>query len=451
MKFANNNYSKTIVFSVFGNALEFFDFTICGVFIQQIAASFFPQTNPIAALFGSIFAFSAAFFTRPLGAILFGYIGDKYGRKKVLSTTIILMGIPTFIIGVLPGYSTFGVFAPAILVLCRLLQGLCTGGEYNGAAVYALENMVGKRTGLVSGLISSSCVLGALTATIIGFLINTYLPADWGWRVAFIFGSFAAVFGYFFRKKMAESHEFDLINNKNAVLKNPLKGVFENHKTPFLKAVVAGAFNGALSYTLFSFLSIYLTKFLGFKIANGLFVSIFGMAAFMVSCVVFGFLSDSTGAKKSILYSVVASIFVPFIVFSLLQGKTMAGVILGQIMMGVLVGSFVGPSHSYLQGLFKTEVRYTGIAFGFSLGMALTGGTTMMLMTYVLESTGFLYAPAFILFFYAIVSMIVLSYVEKSKDVSSDHSFMKSGELDLTYRTISSSKPKRRKSSIRWG
>jgi MHS family proline/betaine transporter-like MFS transporter len=411
-----NRTKKIILFSTFGNALEFYDFTISGVFIQQIAMTFFPQTNKTAALFGGIFAFSAGFFTRPLGAWLFGYFGDRLGRHKTLSVTIMLMGVPTFIIGVLPGYESMGLMAPVILVICRMTQGLCTGGEYNGAAVYALESTLGKKSGLISGLISSSCVIGALTATIFSFLINIYLPSSWGWRSAFLLGAFAAIFGFIFRRKMLESPEFKEASLKGHIVKNPLKIILKDYKQAFTKAIFAGAFNGVLSYTLFSFLSLYLTKFLGMKLTHGLMASIFGMFAFMVSCPIFGALCDKWGVKNIVNASVLASLVIPFPVFYLLQSVSMEGVILGQILLGILVGSFVGPSHYYLQGLFKPELRYTGVSLGFSLGMALTGGTTMMVMTGLIEKTTWLYIPPLIIGLYAAISFSVFVFLNGNKN-----------------------------------
>ncbi len=121
--------NKKIVLSSFvGNALEFFDFTLCGVFMMTLSNVFFPATDPNLSILAGIFTFSAAFYTRPIGALLFGYLGDTYGRKKILSVTVFLMGIPTFVIGILPSYESIGLFAPITLIACRLLQGLCTGG-----------------------------------------------------------------------------------------------------------------------------------------------------------------------------------------------------------------------------------------------------------------------------------------------------------------------------------
>jgi MHS family proline/betaine transporter-like MFS transporter len=153
--------TRTVVSSVLGSALEFYDFTLCGVFIPVLSAVFFPKHIENVAFLGGIFAFSAAFWTRPLGAILFGYLGDKYGRKNVLSATIFLMGVPTVVIGLLPGYEQIGMAAPIILLMVRMLQGLCAGGEYNGAAIFSLEHSK-RKPGLTSGLIASSCVLGVV-------------------------------------------------------------------------------------------------------------------------------------------------------------------------------------------------------------------------------------------------------------------------------------------------
>jgi MFS transporter, MHS family, proline/betaine transporter len=190
MSLSHSELKKRILIPcLIGNALEFYDFTLCGVFISILGKNFFPSENEFAALLGGIFAFSAAFWTRPLGAILFGFIGDRFGRKQALSLSVLLMGIPTLIIGCLPTYSTIGLMAPYILLVCRLMQGLCTGGEYNGAAVFALEHMKAK-PGKISGMISASCVVGAVSATLMAYLVTNFLKFDNAWRIPFLMGAF---------------------------------------------------------------------------------------------------------------------------------------------------------------------------------------------------------------------------------------------------------------------
>jgi MHS family proline/betaine transporter-like MFS transporter len=371
-----------------------------------LGKNFFPAGNDFAALLGGIFAFSAAFWTRPLGALLFGHIGDKYGRKKALTWSILLMGIPTLVIGILPSYASIGLAAPCILLGCRLIQGLCAGGEYNGAAVFALEHMKTK-PGMISGLISASCVMGAVSATISAYLVTNFLNFEQAWRIPFYLGACVAVVGFILRKKAMETMEF--------IKRKPIKGlpiveIIKKYPKQYMLAIAAGAFNGVLSYTLFGFLNLYITQYIGVKFATSLFFNIFGMLAFMICCPIFGRISDKITPYRSMLLAAVIAIFSSWIGFVLLQRGTFEEIIIGQIFIGIGVGSFVGPSHIFLQQQFLPEVRYTGVASGFSIGMAITGGTTALIMTYVIKETQLLLAPAMYISGAAVLWILALTF-----------------------------------------
>ncbi len=398
---------KILIPCLIGNALEFYDFTLCGVFMVVLGKNFFPSGDDFAALIGGIFAFSAAFWTRPLGALVFGYIGDKYGRKRALTLSVLLMGIPTLVIGILPTYASIGIVAPCILLGCRLMQGLCTGGEYNGAAVFALEHMKAK-PGMISGLISGSCVVGAVSATLMAYAVTNFLNFEQAWRIPFYLGACIAVVGFVLRKKAMETMEF--------IKRKPIKGmpiveIIKKYPKQYMLVIASGAFNGILSYTLFGFLNLYITQYIDIKFASSLFFNIFGLLAFMICCPIFGRISDKITPYKSMILAAAIAIFSSWIGFVLLQRGTVEEIIIGQIFIGIGVGSFVGPSHIFLQQQFSPEVRYTGVASGFSIGMAITGGTTALTMTYVIKETQFLLAPAMYISVAAVLWILALTFL----------------------------------------
>ena len=402
-----NLRKKILIPCLIGNALEFYDFTLCGVFMVVLGKNFFPSGDDFAALMGGIFAFSAAFWTRPLGALVFGYIGDKYGRKRALTLSVLLMGIPTLVIGILPTYASIGIVAPCILLCCRLMQGLCTGGEYNGAAVFALEHMKAK-PGMISGLISGSCVVGAVSATLMAYAVTNFLNFEQAWRIPFCLGACIAVVGFVLRKKAMETKEF--------IKRKPIKGlpiveIIKKYPKQYMLVIASGAFNGILSYTLFGFLNLYITQYIGIKFASSLFFNIFGLLAFMICCPIFGRISDKITPYKSMILAAAIAIFSSWIGFVLLQRGTVEEIIIGQIFIGIGVGSFVGPSHIFLQQQFSPEVRYTGVASGFSIGMAITGGTTALIMTYVIKETQFLLAPAMYISVAAVLWILALTFL----------------------------------------
>lgn len=398
---------KILTSSIIGNALEFYDFTLCGVFITILAREFFQSTNESNVLWG-FFAFSAAFWTRPLGAFVFGYIGDKYGRKVALTWSVTLMGIPTLIISILPGYQTIGIMAPIVLIICRMLQGLCTGGEYNGAAIFALEHLKTK-PGLISGLVSGSCVIGALSAMFMGFLTTLDWMPEWAWRIPFAVGALISVVGFLIRRHTVESLEF--IQSKQKTKSVPILAVWQEDRSSFFLAIMAGLFNGVVTYTLFSFLSVYITKYVGFTLSQGIFYNIFGILTFMLMCPVFGGFSDIISPLKSLKLAGKLCLLIPIVCFYLFQMNSGFCIIIGQLLLGALVASFVGPSHYFLQTLFPTNNRYTGASLGFTIGMATTGGTTPLLLTYALNTYSNLYIPAIYLTIWGVLWLGALRYI----------------------------------------
>ncbi len=411
-KYKPDKLKNILIPCLIGNALEFYDFTLCGVFIVLLSKYFFPSSSESASLMGGMFAFSAVFWTRPLGALFFGYIGDKFGRKKALGFSILFMGVPTLIIACLPTYATIGIAAPCILLLCRLMQGLCTGGEYNGAAIFALEH-IKENPGLTSGLISASCVVGAASATLVAYVVTTYIPYERAWRLAFLLGTAVAIVGYVIRNRTLETQAF---MNKAPIKMLPIIEVIRRHFKQYLLAILTGAFNGILSYSLFGFLSIYLTQYIGVESNPILLYNIYGLAAFMISCPIFGHIADKIKVQRAMTLATIVATASCWLGFVVLQKGNYQSVIIGQLWIGIGVGSFVGPSHAFLQQQFATEVRYTGIASGFSLGMAITGGSTALMMTYVLEGTKQLMAPSiYITIAACVIWLSVLTFARNGK------------------------------------
>lgn len=380
---------KILLACLFANAIDFYNFTLCGVYINKLSKLFFPSHSEFSSLLGGIFAFSAAFLTRPIGALVFGYIGDKYGRKKALTLSTFLAGVPTLIIACLPTYATLGILAPSILLFCRMLQGVCTGGGYNGKGVFILEHMRIKR-GLISGFLSASCVFGALLATISALIINKW-DFEQGWRIPFLLGA-GIIFVSLYIKRIANETE-DFVAKK-PIKSLPIVAVIKNHPRQYVLAIATGALNGLLCYTLFGFLNIYLYKYIGVNIGSCFFYSLFGLFSFMIACLLSGHLYDLSAARHPMRDSTIIALIASVGAFFFLQNGNFYSIIFGQILLGIGVGAFVGPCHAFLQHQFSPEVRYTGIASGYSIGMAISGSSNILFMTYIMEKFNFSMAPA---------------------------------------------------------
>jgi len=393
------NLFKIVFLSSLGNALEFYDFTICAVFIPILSAIYFPHVDQSLAIFAGLFTFGAGFVGRPFGAYLFGYVGDKWGRKKALSLTIGLMAIPTFIIGVLPSYGEIGIAAPLVLVCCRFFQGLCTGGEYNGAAIFAIEHDGGKHAGLVSGIIVGSAIVGALLANITGSIVLKPGMPDWAWRIPFLIGGCIGFIAYIVRKNFQETSTFI-----KAQAKHQTQAIFSDRRMEFSLNVLYAFVTGVLFYIIFGFLNIYLSRFLKLPLAESTSYGTYGLISFMLSCVAFGALSDRIGIKRALTIPIILITSVSCVVFFLLQQvHSGLSIILGQILLGILCGSYLGPGHVFMLTLFPPHERYTGTSLSFSVGMCIAGATTPAVLTYLTDQTTNLYIPSYYMTFFALV------------------------------------------------
>ncbi|MBY0292768.1 MAG: MFS transporter [Alphaproteobacteria bacterium] len=401
-------YFRILPATVVGNALEFFDFTIYAIFAATIGKIFFPLESSTASLMASWGTFAVGFIMRPLGAIIFGYLGDKYGRKFSLSGTVLLTGFPTLCIGLLPGYEEIGILAPMILILCRLLQGLCTGGEYNGAAIFALEHFGKLKPGTIGGIITSSCVIGALLATFSGFLISNY-GEEWMWRLPFIFGAFISFIGFIIRYFINETPEFSALKQTHKSFSLRFSTLYNSYLSSSLLSFLVGSLNGALSYTLFGFLNLYMAKYLGLEAALAMKYNLVGLSFFMFFCPLAGYGLDRWGGEKAMQIASCAVLGGAIPVFFLLQTLNPVFILLGQALLGILTAGIAGAGHGFMQKLFPTHVRYRGISVNFCLGMALCGGTAPMLLTYLIEVHHFnLYVPALYLMCVSFVFLMVL-------------------------------------------
>ena len=399
--------ARILFASIVGTALEFYDFMLYAVFAGTIGHVFFPTdgTNDFSA---GWLTFAIAFVARPFGASVFGHIGDKFGRKRALVLTVSLMGIPTFIIGVLPGFDTIGYWAPVILITCRLLQGLCTGGEYNGSAIFTLEHVGKNYPGMSGAFVTGASVIGALGANGAAYIVTADGMPDWAWRGTFLFGALISLFGLYIRLYIAESPAFEKLKKEKKVIRSPLTDALFRHKNAVFLTITIGFLNGTLSYTLYKFVNMYLNEMFSFSYHQTFGYTNIGIITFIFMAPLWGFVLDKIGGKTLLLGSSLLAMMVAFPLFGLLQHTDSSVLILSQVLLGITVASIAGPEHAFVQRLFPIKDRYSGVAFSFSLGIGLGAGFSPILMKYLMESTTNLYAPGIVIFSVGFLCFITL-------------------------------------------
>ncbi|MBX9621948.1 MAG: MFS transporter [Alphaproteobacteria bacterium] len=389
---------KTVFAAMAGTALEFYDITLYGFFASLFAPLFFPSTNPTISLMASLGTFAAGFLMRPLGGVFFGYVGDRYGRKKALVIAIFLVTLPTVTIGLVPTYAEIGILAPLILILCRLLQGVCVGGEYGGAAVFISEQIQGKRAGLAGSILCATAFLGAIVGSGIGALCTASFMPPWGWRIPFLIGGIFGLIAYFFRKGIQETVSFSQVKKKKRDFHFPLKEVFQQRKLNLLCATAMGSCVQIPFYMASIYMQILLINELKFSSSDALLVNTGVMVFWMGLLPIAGFLSDRIGAIKLMSCSALAVMSLVYPLFFLLEHHLSLGtVLIVQLMISLAGVGFMGAAPGLMPQLFPVEERVSGTAVGFSLGQALFSGITPLMATALVTWTGNFKAPAFYL------------------------------------------------------
>ncbi|MBF7997739.1 MFS transporter [Rahnella laticis] len=411
-----NSRGKVIVASLIGTAIEFFDFYIYATAAVIVFPHiFFPQGDPTAATLQSLATFAIAFIARPIGSALFGHFGDRVGRKVTLVASLLTMGVSTVVIGLLPTYTTIGVFAPMLLALARFGQGLGLGGEWGGAALLATENAPPKKRALYGSFPQLGAPIGFFFANGM-FLLLSWLLTDeqfisWGWRVPFLLSAVLVLVGLYVRVSLHETPVFAKIAKAGKQVKVPIGTLFTKYK----KATLLGTFIMVATYTLFYIMTVYSLGFgtaaqpvgLGIPRNEFLLMLMIGVVGFGVMVPIAGQLADKFGRRKTMicitLLMIVFALCFPTILGSGSQALVMVFLLCGFMVMGLTFG----PMGALLPELFPTEVRYTGASFSYNVSSILGASVAPYIATWLATHYGLFYVGVYLAFM-ATLTLIAL-------------------------------------------
>jgi MHS family proline/betaine transporter-like MFS transporter len=340
------------------------------------------------------------------GVTLFGHLGDKFGRRYALVLAIFLVTIPTFTIGVLPPYATIGIAAPIILVVCRLLQGLCVGGEYSGASIFVIEYAKKGRESFAGATLCAAGFSGGVLGTFIGFVCTLPMMPAWGWRIPFLIGSVIGLIGYYIRTQVDERPAF-LQHKNEAIEKVPLIAVLRTRKRNLFCTMGIGA----TSLIPFYMASIYMGYLLSAKLtiptSHIMLINVALNIFVMILLPLMGSVADRIGKGKLMIWVASFSIVLAYLLFFILdRDLSLVNVIFVQGVLAVITAGFGAPSIALLATFFPVHERYSGIGFGYALGGALLGGTTPLILASLVEWSGSSLAPAFYLMFSGFLGVI---------------------------------------------
>ncbi|MCP3966985.1 MAG: MHS family MFS transporter [Lentisphaerae bacterium] len=401
--------TRTVILSSIGGSLEFFDFTIYALFAPYIRQVFFPAQDAITGLLSTFGVFALGYLARPLGGIIFGYLGDCYGRCIAFSSCIFIMAVSTLFIGLLPGYNNIGVAAPIVLTLLRIIQGISVGGEIPGSCIFTAEHLFKKRRGLAIGIIFMFITLGNFWGSALGYVLEKLIKQpemlNWGWRIPFIIGFVVGILSYFLRKKVYETSIYNNMKESDKIEKFPLLTLIR--KKPGL--ILVGFGLTALSAATVSFilyLPSYLTVILGEKAASSYLVTTCGFLTLAFCSMVFGFISDCIGRKLVIITGAVLSAICGYAAFYMVTHTGGGHALEFAIWIAATVGIVNGVYGISITELFPANVRASGMGLSFNMGLALIGGLSPFLFTYFIKITGSLMAPYYIFGVCAVITCV---------------------------------------------
>ena len=383
---------RGVIAGVVGNMLEWYDFALFGFFARQIGEHFFPAHDPTASLLAAFGTFAAGFLMRPVGGAVFGWIGDRFGRKQALIWSVLAMAFPSFLIGLLPSAERIGVLAPTLLVVFRMLQGVAVGGEYMASAVFLVEGSEPGRRGLMGSWGPIGASAGILLGSAAGALINALLPPEavtaYGWRIPFIAGLAVALGGLVIRRHYVEQVPHQ------APAKSPLGEAFRAHWRTMghLVALVAGLSVGF--YTAFVYSTTWLEQVAGVPAKTALTINTVAMSLTLIATPTAGWLSDRFGRRPIMVVCSAALVLLCYPAMALMAKGHALGILIGQGALALAVGAMVGVLPAAMAELAPWRVRCSVLSIAYNLALALLGGSTPMVAAWLVARTNHPLAPA---------------------------------------------------------
>jgi metabolite-proton symporter len=387
--------------AVFATTLEWFDFLIYATAAALVLGpQFFPSENPVAGTLASFATFAVGFVARPLGGIIAGHAGDRYGRKPPLVVAMLVMGLATFAIGVLPGYATIGVWAPVLLVVARLVQGLGVGAQWGGAALLLTEHAPTQRRGFYGSLVQTGAVLGAVAGNLF-FLVLTATLSDeqftsWGWRVPFLSGLVLVLIGLYVQLRIEDTPVFAALRESSVAAKReaglrkaPLVEAVRRYWKEILQATGAFFVVNATFYILISGVLDYATKTVGMS-RTAILLCVMGAGLTqVVTMPFFGALTDRMGTRKKLyLAGTVGMAIWAFPLFWLIDTGSVPLVFLALLVGFTIHATMYGPQATLYAEMFPADVRYSGASLGYQFASVFAGGLAPFVMTALLAATG---------------------------------------------------------------
>lgn len=408
---------KGIIAACIGNFIEWYEFVLYGYFATVIAAQFFPAGDPAASLLLTFAVFGISFLVRPLGGIIFGYVGDRYGRKVTLSTIILLISGATAAMALVPSYDSIGVAAPILILLLRCLQGLSAGGEWMGSASYIIENAPTNRRATYGAWQPITIILALMTASLAAFAVTAWTGAElehWGWRIPFLAALPMGLVGLYLRLRLDESREFAEAVHESGVEKSPLRTTLARDWRSILLVMTLVCSPTMGTYVVFTYAPTFLISRLGIDAGTARISGLASMALVAILVFLFARVADRLGRRPLLIAGAAWVLVFSPVTFLLFETRNTVLLMLGFIVIGIGLAMMFAPQAAVFTELFPTTRRYAGLAIGYNLGAILFGGAGPFVATALIELTDSNFAPAAYLSAGALVSLVAAFIVPET-------------------------------------
>ena len=411
---------RTMLAGAAGNTLEWYDFAAYGFLAAVFAKNFFPTSDAFVGLISAFGVFAASFMMRPIGGIVFGHVGDRYGRRHALYLSAGLMTLSTVAIGFLPTYEALGAAAPVLLLLLRLLQGLSIGGEYTTSAIFLAENARPGRRGIVTSFAAfgatGGTLLGSAAAALVASLISQEALVAWGWRVPFLAGILLGGFVVFLRRSGTAIPEAPREAPSPARAELPIVGALRFDLADIMRGFALSIMLGGGFYLIVVYLTTYMQEIDGLTARSSLQINTLTMLLLLVVCPFSAPASDRIGRKPVMVAGLAGLVIFTWPLFALIDGGDDVEVLAGQLGLGLLLGLYCGPVPAALVEMFRPDARCSAVSLSYNLSMGLAGGTAPMVAVYLVNREHYDMGPAAYLIVLAALSLAAaLTMKERSR------------------------------------
>jgi MFS transporter, MHS family, proline/betaine transporter len=408
------NIIKSTLSASVGNVIEWYEYTLYAYFATVISSLFFPVDNPYVSMMMTFATFAIGLAARPIGGIFFGYIGDNYSRKKMLTITMLLMSISTMCIGLLPTYNEIGVIAPILLIILRILQGIALGGEFGGSCVYLFESVPQEKRGFFGSMALTGVGLGLVLSSCTIFIVESLVTKEeiysFAWRIPFFISILGSIMAFYMRKTLLETEDFLIIKKTHKLVNNPFLEMLRNHKSSLFSLFAIFLTTQVSFFIVFIFGKTMMINYLNYDNHTAGKFNLFTVISYTVATLFFGYLSDKINKRYIIIFGTAGILLTAYPFILSLKIGASSFILVMSILLGILIGMTEGTLNPLVAESFPTNIRVTSVAFCWNFTSVAFGGIAPIISMWLIENSGGIDTVAYYLMTVCTITIIITLY-----------------------------------------